>query len=136
MGFEGSTLWSVRQKVGTDLVLWPGASVVVVREDERVLLANRLDNGMWAIPGGGAERGSSFTDTGHGLVRWVDPEDRDPLAEFLLWQPAANLRPGDLDRYTHLLVHGPPPAALAWASNTGALDLVAGRGNWGLFARR
>ena len=63
VAFEGSTLWHLRQKVGTDLVLWPGASVVVVRDDDRVLLGRRLDNGMWAIPGGGAEAGSSFSDT-------------------------------------------------------------------------
>src|SRR3954469_7947181 len=36
--FEGSSLWKVRQKVGTDLVLWPGATVLVQREDGRVLL--------------------------------------------------------------------------------------------------
>lgn len=56
-------MWRLRQKVGTDLVLWPGASVVVVRDDEKVLVARRLDNDMWAIPGGGAEEGSSFSDT-------------------------------------------------------------------------
>lgn len=64
VAFEGSTLWRLRQKVGTDLVLWPGASVVVVRDDDRVLLGRRLDNEMWAIPGGGgAEAGSSFSNT-------------------------------------------------------------------------
>ncbi|MGH2539550.1 MAG: NUDIX domain-containing protein [Actinomycetota bacterium] len=63
MGFEGTTLWRVRQTVGTDLLLWPGASVMVVREDGRVLMGRRLDNGLWAIPGGGAEEGSSFSDT-------------------------------------------------------------------------
>jgi len=78
MGFEGSTLWSVRQKVGTDLVLWPGASVVVVHGDERVLLAKRLDNGTWAIPGGGAERGSSFTDTALSELREEVGLDADP----------------------------------------------------------
>ncbi|MGZ8597186.1 MAG: NUDIX domain-containing protein, partial [Actinomycetota bacterium] len=63
MGFEGTTLWRVRQRVGTGLVLWPGASVMVVRDDGRVLMGHRLDNGMWAIPGGGAEEGSSFAET-------------------------------------------------------------------------
>ncbi len=63
MGFEGTTLWRVRQRVGTDLLLWPGASVMVVRDDGHVLMGRRLDNGLWAIPGGGAEEGSSFSDT-------------------------------------------------------------------------
>lgn len=78
MGFEGTTLWRVRQKVGTDLVLWPGASVMVVRDDGRVLVAHRLDNGMWAIPGGGAERGSSFTDTAVTELREEVGLDADP----------------------------------------------------------
>ena len=63
MGFEGSSLWRLRQTVGTDLVLWPGATVCVIRRDGRVLLAKRGDNGMWAMPGGGAEEGGSFAET-------------------------------------------------------------------------
>lgn len=56
-------LWRVRQKVGADPILWPGASVMVVRDDGRALMGRRLDNDMWAIPGGGAEQGSSFAET-------------------------------------------------------------------------
>lgn len=63
MGFEGSTLWRVRRKVGTDLLLWPGATVCVLRDDGRVLLGLRGDNGTWAMPGGGSEEGSSFSGT-------------------------------------------------------------------------
>jgi 8-oxo-dGTP pyrophosphatase MutT (NUDIX family) len=78
MGFEGSTLWRIRREVGTDLVLWPGASVMVVRDDGRVLVAHRLDNGMWAIPGGGAEQGSSFADTAVTELREEVGLDADP----------------------------------------------------------
>lgn len=63
MGFEGSTLWQVRRKVGTDLLLWPGSTVCVIRDDGRVLLGLRGDNGAWAMPGGGSEAGSSFSGT-------------------------------------------------------------------------
>lgn len=63
MAFEGSALWHVRQKVGQDLILWPGATVMVRRDDGRILLGLRGDNGVWAMPGGGAESGSSFADT-------------------------------------------------------------------------
>ena len=85
LGFEGTTLWRVRRKVGTDLVLWPGASVMVVRDDGRVLLAHRLDNGMWAIPGGGAEEGSSFAETAITELREevgleADPADLEAYA--------------------------------------------------------
>ena len=52
MGFEGSSLWRVRQKIGHDLILWPGATVLVEDPDGRVLLGLRGDNGEWAMPGG------------------------------------------------------------------------------------
>jgi 8-oxo-dGTP pyrophosphatase MutT (NUDIX family) len=61
--FEGSYIWRLRQKVGTDLVLFPGAMVVVARDDGTVLFTRRADNGKWCLPAGGAEEGSSFADT-------------------------------------------------------------------------
>ncbi|MGH2596001.1 MAG: NUDIX domain-containing protein [Actinomycetota bacterium] len=63
MSFEGSTLWRLRRQVGHDLILWPGATVLVEDAEGRVLLGRRRDNGEWAMPGGGAEEGSSFTST-------------------------------------------------------------------------
>ena len=63
MSFEGSSLWRVRQKVGNDLLLWPGATVLVEDADGRILLGLRGDNGVWAMPGGGAEEGGSFAAT-------------------------------------------------------------------------
>src|SRR6476620_9020386 len=63
MSFEGSSLWRVRQKVGHDLLLWPGATVLVEDADGRILLGLRRDNGEWAMPGGGAEEGGSFAVT-------------------------------------------------------------------------
>jgi 8-oxo-dGTP pyrophosphatase MutT (NUDIX family) len=63
MSFEGSSLWRVRQKVGNDLLLWPGATVLVEDADGRILLGLRRDNGVWAMPGGGAEEGGSFAAT-------------------------------------------------------------------------
>jgi 8-oxo-dGTP pyrophosphatase MutT (NUDIX family) len=63
MSFEGSSLWRVRQKVGHDLLLWPGATVLVEDPDGRVLLGLRRDNREWAMPGGGAEEGGSFAKT-------------------------------------------------------------------------
>ncbi len=80
MGFEGSSLWKVRQRVGSDLLLWPGSTVLLEREDGYVLLGLRGDTGAWAMPGGGAEEGSSFLDTAVSEVREevgleVDPSD-------------------------------------------------------------
>lgn len=85
MGFEGSTLWRVRQKVGTDLVLWPGATVCVVRPDGKILFGHRTDNDLWGMPGGGSEEGSSFADTAVTELReemnlGADPEDLEAYA--------------------------------------------------------
>lgn len=63
MGFEGSYLWRLRQRVGSELVLMPGALVVLQRPDGRVLLTERTDDGTWCLPAGGAEPGSSFART-------------------------------------------------------------------------
>ena len=80
MPFEGSYLWRLRQKVGSDLVLIPGAMVFLVREDGAVLFTRRVDNGLWCLPAGGAEEGSSFADTAITELREetgvvVDPAD-------------------------------------------------------------
>ncbi len=87
MSFEGSYLWHLRQKVGHDLVLVPGAAIAAQREDGQVLLVRRGDNGVWALPGGAAELGGSFARTAvdelreeTGLV--VDPADLVPVACF------------------------------------------------------
>jgi 8-oxo-dGTP pyrophosphatase MutT (NUDIX family) len=61
--FEGSYLWRLRQKVGSRTVLIPGAMVFLVREDGVVLFTRRVDNGLWCLPAGGAEEGSSFAGT-------------------------------------------------------------------------
>ncbi|WP_424213546.1 NUDIX hydrolase [Streptomyces sp. BI20] len=44
--------------------LVPAASVVVVDGDGRVLLQRRVDNGMWALPGGRMEIGESIAGCG------------------------------------------------------------------------
>jgi 8-oxo-dGTP pyrophosphatase MutT (NUDIX family) len=61
--FEGSYLWRLRQQVGHELVLMPGAAVAAQRNDGQVLFARRGDNGTWCLPGGGAEVGGSFART-------------------------------------------------------------------------
>jgi 8-oxo-dGTP pyrophosphatase MutT (NUDIX family) len=44
--------------------LVPAASVVVVNDSGNVLLQRRVDNGMWALPGGKMELGESLADCG------------------------------------------------------------------------
>jgi 8-oxo-dGTP pyrophosphatase MutT (NUDIX family) len=78
--FEGSYLWRLRQKVGSRTVLIPGAMVFLVREDGAVLFTRRVDNGLWCLPAGGAEEGSSFAGTALTELREetgvaVDPAD-------------------------------------------------------------
>lgn len=58
--FSESYLGRLRARIGHDLVLVPGVQVVLVREDGRVLVQQRADNGTWEIPAGSCEPGQSF----------------------------------------------------------------------------
>lgn len=80
MPFEGSYLWRLRQKVGSDLVLIPGAMVFLIDDDGAVLFTRRTDNDTWCLPAGGAEEDSNFALTAVTELREetgvvVDPAD-------------------------------------------------------------
>ena len=49
----------------------PSVVAVVQREDHRVLLIHKVDNGLWALPGGGHDPGESISET---VVREVKEE--------------------------------------------------------------
>lgn len=59
-GFAESYLGRLRARIGHDLVLAPGVQVLVVREDGRVLVQRRADDGTWEVPAGSCEPGQSF----------------------------------------------------------------------------
>jgi 8-oxo-dGTP pyrophosphatase MutT (NUDIX family) len=87
LSFAGSYLWHLRQKIGHDLVLVPGAAIAVQREDGQVLMIRRGDNGVWALPGGAAEVGGSFARTAVDELReetglTIRAEDLIPAACF------------------------------------------------------
>ena len=63
MRFEDSYLGRLRREVGSELVLMPGAMVVLQREDGRVLITRRTEGGEWCLPAGAAEVGGSFAAT-------------------------------------------------------------------------
>jgi 8-oxo-dGTP pyrophosphatase MutT (NUDIX family) len=63
MPYRGSYLWQLRQNVGHELVLMPGAMVALQRDDQRILLTKRTDDGTWCLPAGAAEPGGSFART-------------------------------------------------------------------------
>ena len=63
MSYVGSYLWSLRQRVGQRLLLMPGAQVVLVDHDDRILFQRRADTGLWEFPSGGCEEGASFAST-------------------------------------------------------------------------
>jgi len=63
MPYVDSYLWRLRQAVGNDLILMPGAMVALQRNDGQVLLTKRADDGTWCLPAGAAEVGGSFART-------------------------------------------------------------------------
>jgi 8-oxo-dGTP pyrophosphatase MutT (NUDIX family) len=105
VSFEGSTLWRVRQKVGHDLLLWPGATVLVEDTEGRILLGLRHDNGEWAMPGGGAEEGGSFAATALDELReevGLEADAADLIAFACVSEAADHLVPypnGDRTHY-------------------------------------
>jgi 8-oxo-dGTP pyrophosphatase MutT (NUDIX family) len=63
VSFADSYLGKLRQRVGSDLVLMPGAMVVVERPDGQILVTKRGDDGDWCLPAGAAEVDGSFAKT-------------------------------------------------------------------------
>lgn len=63
MPYAGSYLWRLRQLIGSDLALMPGAMIALRRDDGRILLTKRADDGTWCLPAGAAEPGGSFART-------------------------------------------------------------------------
>jgi 8-oxo-dGTP pyrophosphatase MutT (NUDIX family) len=63
MPYIGSYLWRLRQAIGNELVLMPGAMIALRRPDGKVLLTRRADDGTWCLPAGAAEPGGSFAAT-------------------------------------------------------------------------
>jgi 8-oxo-dGTP pyrophosphatase MutT (NUDIX family) len=94
LSFEGSYLWRLRQKVGRDLVLTPGAAVAAQRPDGQVLFARRGDDGTWCLPGGAAEEGGSFARTAVDELR----EETGLVVELADLIPAACF--SDAERHT------------------------------------
>ncbi|MET7277157.1 NUDIX domain-containing protein [Kribbella sp. NPDC005582] len=87
MTYEGSYLWEVRQQVGSRLLLTPGAQVLAVDGDSRILFQRSRDSGLWELPAGASEPGDSFRTTAArelleetGLV--VSPESLVPFASL------------------------------------------------------
>ena len=62
---------ALRQHVGTDLLMLPGASAVVVDEAGRILLEQRADDGRWSLPAGAVDPGEQPAET---VVREVFEE--------------------------------------------------------------
>jgi len=85
--YVDSYLWRLRQAVGNELVLMPGAMVALQRDDGHVLLTKRGDDGSWCLPAGAAEVGGSFARTAIGELAEetgieVAEEDLVPFASL------------------------------------------------------
>lgn len=61
MSFEDSHLGKIRHLVGSQLLLVPGARIVIERPDGKILLQKRSDLNVWGRPGGNAEPGEDLT---------------------------------------------------------------------------
>lgn len=71
MSFAESHLGKIRQLVGSQLLLVPGARIVIEDPAGKVLLQKRRDLGVWGLPGGNAEPGEDLASV---VVREVFEE--------------------------------------------------------------
>ncbi len=69
--FASSYVGQLRDLVGNRLLLLPGARVVIQDSEQRILLQQRSDFGVWGLPGGNAEEGEDLTRL---IVREVKEE--------------------------------------------------------------
>ena len=53
---------NIRAKIGSDLLLLPGVTAIVVNDSEEVLLQLRRDTNTWAPPSGGVEPGETVAE--------------------------------------------------------------------------
>ena len=53
---------NIRAKIGSDLLLLPGVTAIVISDSEEVLLQLRRDTGTWAPPSGGVEPGETVAE--------------------------------------------------------------------------
>lgn len=106
----------LRAAVGTELLWLPGATAVILDEDDRVLLVRRTDSGRWALVSGIVEPGE---DPARALVREVAEEvclDVEVLAlAYVDVTPPVTYPNGDRAQYldhTFLCRPGSGPAAV------------------------
>jgi ADP-ribose pyrophosphatase YjhB (NUDIX family) len=60
----------------------PGASAVIVNDKGKILLQQRKDNSLWALPGGKLEIGESITEA---IIREVKEETGlDVVTEYII----------------------------------------------------
>ena len=53
-------IMDLREIVGTRPLMMPGANVIVLDSDDKILLQLRADNDCWGLPGGSLELGESL----------------------------------------------------------------------------
>ncbi|MBL4785601.1 MAG: NUDIX domain-containing protein [Cohaesibacteraceae bacterium] len=59
--FEASHLGKIRLLVGPQLLLVPGARIVIENANGKILLQKRADLNIWGLPGGNAEPGEDLS---------------------------------------------------------------------------
>lgn len=78
--FEDSYVGQLRQRIGSQLLLLPGARVVIEDRDGKILLQQRSDFGVWGLPGGNAEPEEDITQS---VVREVFEETGLRIADVV-----------------------------------------------------
>ena len=70
-GFKDSHLGKLRAIVGSQLLLVPGARIIIEDAAGKILLQKRSDFGIWGLPGGNAEPNEDMSES---IIREVFEE--------------------------------------------------------------
>ncbi|MBN2795194.1 MAG: NUDIX domain-containing protein [Clostridia bacterium] len=72
----------LREKIGTDPVIMPGANVIIINEKNEILMHHRRDRDWWGLPGGMMELGETLEET---AVREVKEEINIKVSDLKLF---------------------------------------------------
>lgn len=103
MPSQGTYLRRLRQVVGPRLLLVPAAQVLLIDDADRVLLEREAATGLWCLPAGACEEGSTFASTAVATLRegtGLDVAEAELTPFACLSDPAVHViryRHGDVD---------------------------------------
>lgn len=101
MGYVGSYIWKIRQKVGHDEIMSATTDVIPIRDDKVCMVFNK-DFEAWCFPGGHAELG----------LTWQEAARKELFEEAGIIATDVDLKPFASVSGYRIVYHGQDPVSL------------------------